>query len=132
MEKLVAGDVVVVPFPFTNLEHAKRRPAFVLAVLADGDYIFCQITSRAWPQSIPLRMRDLSEGTLPHDSYVRPEKLFTGNQTLVLSRVGHVKSAIQQMVHGRLLALFDALSREPGAPEPAGYSSPDRDGGDTL
>ncbi|WP_243239856.1 hypothetical protein [Sulfobacillus harzensis] len=46
---------------------------------------------------------------MPHDSYVRPEKLFTGNQTLVLSRVGHVKSAIQQMIHGRLLALFEAL-----------------------
>ncbi len=101
MEKLVAGDVIVVPFPFTNLARAKRRPAFVLAALADGDYIFCQITSRAWPQSIPLRMSDLAEGTLPHDSYVRPEKLFTGNQTLVLSRVGHVKSAIQQMIHGR-------------------------------
>ena len=32
MEKLVVGDVVVVPFPFTDLEHAKRRPALVLAV----------------------------------------------------------------------------------------------------
>ena len=129
MEKLVAGDVIVVPFPFTNLARAKRRPAFVLAALADGDYIFCQITSRAWPQSIPLRMSDLSEGTLPHDSYVRPEKLFTGNQTLVLSRVGHVKSAIQQMIHARLLALFEPLS---GAPDPADYSHPDPDGDDTL
>ncbi len=84
MEKLVAGNVVVVPFRFTNLARAKRRPAFVLVALADGDYIFCQITSGAWRQSIPLRMSDLSEGTLPHDSYVRPEKLFTGNQTLVV------------------------------------------------
>ncbi len=131
MEKLVAGDVVVVPFPFTNLARAKRRPAFVLAALADGDYIFCQITSRAWPQAIPLRMSDLSEGTLPHDSYVRPEKLFTGNQTLVLSRVGHVKFAIQQMIHGRLLALFEPLLCEPSAPDPTDYSNPNHDGDDT-
>ena len=54
MEKLVVGDVVVVPFPFTDLERAKRRPALVLAVLGDGDYIFCQITSRAWPDSVSL------------------------------------------------------------------------------
>ena len=37
METLVAGDIAVVPFPFTNLTRAKRRPAFVFATLADGD-----------------------------------------------------------------------------------------------
>jgi mRNA interferase MazF len=115
MEKLVAGDVVVVPFPFTTLERAKRRPAFVLAVLPDDDYIFCQITSRAWPQSIPLRTSDFVEGTLPHDSYVRPEKLFTGNQALVLSRVGHSKSTVQQRIYRRLLELFQVLSDDSDA-----------------
>ena len=40
MEKLVAGDVLVVPFPLTNLARAKRRPAFVLAALAGGDLYF--------------------------------------------------------------------------------------------
>lgn len=29
MEKLIAGDVVVVPFPFTTLDRAKRRPALI-------------------------------------------------------------------------------------------------------
>ena len=86
MEKLVVGDVVVVPFPFTDSGRAKRRPALVLAVLGDGDYIFCQITSRAWPDSVSLCPTDFTEGSLPHDSYVRPEKLYTGNQTVVLSR----------------------------------------------
>ncbi len=83
MEKLVVGDVVVVPFPFTDLERAKHRPALVLA---DGDYIFCQITNRAWPDSVSLCPTDFTGGSLPQDSYVRPEKLYTGNQTVVLSR----------------------------------------------
>ncbi len=43
MGELVAGDVVVVPFSFTNLERAKPRPAFVLAALTDEDYIFCRL-----------------------------------------------------------------------------------------
>jgi len=38
MAKFIKGDVVVVPFPFSNLAHAKRRPAFVLAVLPGDDY----------------------------------------------------------------------------------------------
>ncbi len=68
---------------------------------------------------------------MPHDLYVRPEKLFTGNQTLVLSRVGHVKSAIQQRIHEYLLVLFEELSSEPEAPDPTDHSNPNRDGDDT-
>ena len=78
-----------------------------------------------------MRMSDVSEGRLPHDSYVRPEKLFTGNQTLVLSQVGHVKSAIPQRIHERLLVLFEELSSEPEAPDPTAHSNPNRDGDDT-
>jgi mRNA interferase MazF len=106
MEKPVVGDVVVVPFPFTDLERAKRRPALVLA---DGDYIFCQITSRAWLDSVSLCPTDFTEGSLPHNSYVRPEKLYTGNQTVVLSRAGHLTDDVQEKIHRRLLALFQAL-----------------------
>ncbi|MCY0879732.1 MAG: type II toxin-antitoxin system PemK/MazF family toxin [Firmicutes bacterium] len=113
MEKLIAGDVVVVPFPFTTLERAKRRPALVLATLSDEDYIFCQITSRPWPVAIPLRPSDVSGGMLPHDSYVRPEKLFTGNRALVLSRVGHASSTVQKQIYDRLLDIFKGLQSEP-------------------
>jgi hypothetical protein len=39
MAEFVKGDVVVVPFPFSDLTQAKRRPALVIATLAgdDGD-----------------------------------------------------------------------------------------------
>ncbi len=45
MEKFVKGDIVVVPFPFSNLTRAKRRPALVITPLAGDDVILCQITS---------------------------------------------------------------------------------------
>jgi len=43
LEKFVKGDVVVVPFPFSDLTEAKRRPALVLAELDGDDRILCQI-----------------------------------------------------------------------------------------
>jgi mRNA interferase MazF len=46
MEKLVKGDVVVVPFPFSDLSQSKRRPALVIASLEGDDAILCQITSK--------------------------------------------------------------------------------------
>ena len=39
MEGFVKGDVVVIPFPFSDLTGAKRRPALVIANLKnEGDY----------------------------------------------------------------------------------------------
>jgi mRNA interferase MazF len=57
MARPVKGDVVVVPFPFSDLTQAKRRPALVLAGLEGNDLILCQITSRlaAAGRSLVLR-----------------------------------------------------------------------------
>jgi mRNA interferase MazF len=47
MGKPIVGEVVVLPFPLTNLQPGKRRPALVVADLAGDDLILCQITSQA-------------------------------------------------------------------------------------
>ncbi len=47
MERFVKGDVVVVPFPFSDLTQSKRRPALVIAELEGDDLILCQITSQS-------------------------------------------------------------------------------------
>jgi len=49
MGEFVKGDVVVLPFPFTDLSDRKKRPAFVVADLSGDDIIVCQITSKANP-----------------------------------------------------------------------------------
>ncbi len=45
MEKFIKGDVVVMPFPFSELSGSKKRPALVLADLPGDDILLCQITS---------------------------------------------------------------------------------------
>jgi mRNA interferase MazF len=56
MGQFVKGDVIVIPFPFSDLTGSKRRPALVLAGLNGDDCIVCQITSksRSDPLAIPL------------------------------------------------------------------------------
>lgn len=46
MGRFIKGDVVVIPFPFSDLTMSKRRPALVLAELSGDDLILCQITSQ--------------------------------------------------------------------------------------
>ncbi len=43
-----SGDVVVLPFPFSDLSESKVRPAVVLARANKSDWILCQITSNPY------------------------------------------------------------------------------------
>jgi len=101
--KFVKGDVVVVPFPFSDLTNAKRRPAFVLAVLPGDDIILCQITSRDVKDdfAVKLKTMDFNVGALPIESNVRPNRLFTADRHIVLYKVGHVqREKIDEVVDG--------------------------------
>ena len=46
MGKSIVGDVVVVPFPQTDLTAGKRRPALVVATFPGDDLVLAQITTR--------------------------------------------------------------------------------------
>ena len=91
MAKFVKGDIVVVPFPFSDLTNAKRRPAFVLTVLPGDDIILCQITSRDVKDDFVVKLKaiDFEVGSLPVDSNIRPNRLFTADRHIVLYKIGH-------------------------------------------
>jgi mRNA interferase MazF len=80
------GDIVVIPFPFSDLSGSKRRPALVIADLAGEDMVLCQITSvaRNDDYAVPIDTADFESGTLPVKSFVRPSKIFTASRQLVL------------------------------------------------
>lgn len=111
MESLTKGSVILIPFPFSNLERTKMRPAVVLADVGRQDYILCQITSNPYsdPEAIKLEDNDFTQGTLKRVSYARPGKLFTANQELITSTIGQLKaSSIQKVIH----AVIQLLKRE--------------------
>ena len=81
MAKFVKGDVVVVPFPFSDLTQAKRRPALVVSALESDDLILCQITSQYIRDNyaISITDKDFKIGGLKQPSNVRPNRLFTAD-----------------------------------------------------
>ncbi len=104
------GDVVVVPFPFSDLSMAKRRPALVLAELEGEDLILCQITSQAVHDryAVSLDEADFEQGGLRQPSNVRPNRVFTTDQRIVLYRVGSVNRSKLDEVVDRVISILKA------------------------
>ena len=108
MGKPVAGDVVVLPFPQTNLQQGKRRPALVVVDLPGDDLILCQITSQTHrdSHSIALDATDFQQGQLSVRSYVRPNRLFTVEQSVILYSAAQVTTTKLDETLGKLRQLF--------------------------
>jgi mRNA interferase MazF len=92
MATFVKGDIVVLPFPFSDLSNSKRRPALVLADLQGDDIILCQITSKNTKDSyaIALDNTDLVNGALSVASNIRPNRLFTADKKIIVYTLGRI------------------------------------------
>src|SRR6266436_9838 len=108
MGKPVVGEVVVLPFPQTDLQAGKRRPALVVANLPGDDLILCQITSQSRNDgfSISLLIADFERGRLVKDSFIRPNRLFTVEQSVILYAAGKVKDSKLREAHAKIRDLF--------------------------
>ena len=108
MARFVKGDVVVVPFPFSDLTQAKRRPALVVAVLSGDDLILCQITSRAVTDeyAVGVESDDFSSGGLRQSSNVRPNRLFTADKQIILYKAGQLKFEKMNQVIARIVEIL--------------------------
>lgn len=104
MGKISVADVVFVSFPFSDLSHAKLRPALVLAYAQREDWILCQITSKSYNDSNAIRINenDYINGTLGLVSYIRPSKLFTANAQLIRKNVAALKLEAHYKVIGAI------------------------------
>jgi mRNA interferase MazF len=108
MGKFVKGEVVTLPFPFSNLGGTKRRPALVISDFVGDDVILCQITaSRNDAYSVELRQSDFTTGSLPQDpSYIRPNKIFTAQGTVILKKDGAVNQAKYREVVDKIMSII--------------------------
>ena len=94
MARFGRASVVLVSFPFSDLSDSKFRPALVLAETDRNDMILCQITSNAGIDSkaVEIGDSDFDFGSLQKTSFARPNKIFTGHESLIAKRVGKLSS----------------------------------------
>ncbi len=108
MGKFTVGSVVIVTFPFSNLKGQKLRPALVVAKVEFDNFILCQITSKDYSSSTAIRItpEDFTRGNLAVTSFVRPDKLFTADRTIIKDSVGLVNLKVKEKILKSIQELF--------------------------
>ena len=108
MARFVKGDVVVIPFPFSDLTQAKRRPAVVVAQLDGNDLILVQVTSQTVRDgyAIQLDNPDFETGSLHKPSNIRPNRVFTADNRIILYKIGELKKSKTDSVIDKLIQIL--------------------------
>jgi mRNA interferase MazF len=109
------GDILLLKFPFTNLQSTKVRPVLVVSSdtfnTAGQDAIFAFITSRVYSGFFDLLVRSTDTSFqamgLKVSSTIRVSKLMCLNQNLACRRLGHADAATMEKVNDCLKRLFE-------------------------
>ena len=87
-------DIILVPFPFTDLTNSKRRPALIISNnkfnKESGDVIVCAITSNISDDSILIQPDDWKSGRYSK-SCIKYKSIITLDKRIVIKRIGRLR-----------------------------------------
>lgn len=106
----MVGEVALAPISRTDLRQNKRRPVVIVAEVGMDDYIVCSITTQAihggsQSEYIPIAAADMASGELHHQSWARPNRLYTLNEEL-LTRIGALTAPKTDEIRAAIRGLF--------------------------
>jgi len=93
---LEAGTIVLIPFPYSDLSNAKKRPVLMLTQPdAQGDFVGMPLTTKQQPRpALPIGAGNLAvSGVLVANSWVKTDTVFSLCATQVVKVLGCVAEA---------------------------------------
>lgn len=100
------GEIVLIPFPFTDLTGNKLRPALVL-VSGMTDVTVAFITTQIrWKEPHDVVLTPTKENGLKQESLIRLAKLATIDSSLVDGILGELDKSDAQKINRQLVAIF--------------------------
>lgn len=101
------GDIVIVPFPYTDLTAVKTRPALVISKNnRSDDLILVAITSQNSINGHMIETKDLEVGELPITSFVKINSVVTLNKSIIRKRVAILRDVITAKIVQNFKAQF--------------------------
>lgn len=100
------GDIILIPFSFTNLKGTKRRPAVILYA-GNLDVIVAFITSNLnWKEETDLEIFPEISNGLKKPSLVRTDKIATLEAGMVIGKIGAIRDTQLRELDKKLKLLF--------------------------
>lgn len=100
------GEIILVPFPFTDLSDNKYRPALVL-IESNYDVTVCFITTQIqWKEKYDVVVHPTVENGLKKESLIRLTKFATIDKDLVWGRIGTLENKYMQQINRNLSAVL--------------------------
>lgn len=111
-------DIVLVPFPYSDLSSYKRRPVLIISNdsynESKEDVVVCILTSNTFSDeySISITNDSLEYGLLPEPSVIKASKLFTIHQTKIIKKFSILNIQMFESINSVLTKLFKQNNNE--------------------
>ncbi len=100
-------DIVLIPFPYSDLTNAKQRPALIISnkkMNQTADRICCLITSKYCDDGIKINELHYESGSLTFQSWVKPFRIFTIDSDIIIRKLCTVTKEFHQNIISALSA----------------------------
>ena len=98
-------DIVLIPFPYSDLTGAKQRPALIVSnskVNKTQDRICCLVTSQQTEDGILVSINSFENGKLPFKSWVKPHRIFTVHEKIIRKKLCTMSDKFHDIVLARI------------------------------
>ena len=103
-------DIILIPFPYTDLSGMKLRPALIVSnamINNTHDRVCCLITSNPEKGKWKIHIDSVSQGTLPFKSWVKPHRVFTIHEGIIKKRICQVSDNVHEKVVSSIQSYID-------------------------
>ena len=101
-------DIILVPFPFSDLSYSKKRPALVLVDIPGRDELICMMltSTSSIDSQVDIPIKAIDKAGLPKPTVARLSRLFTLKQSLVSKKLGVLDKEEFEVIISKLVELF--------------------------
>jgi mRNA interferase MazF len=98
-------DVVLIPFPHSDLTFSEKRPALIISndkINKMQDRICCLITTKPHKDYLAITKESFENGTLPFKSFIKPHRIFTIHEGIIIKKFCTINNDMHDKVIGKL------------------------------
>ena len=104
------GDIILVPFPFTDLPVNKNRPAVVLINSPEDVTVSFITTQFHWKNEFDVEVNPSFENGLKRKSLIRLNKLATIDKDIVLGKLGDLQDNTINEINKKLIQICNYIN----------------------